>query len=87
MAHTLVLQPKPHHPSVDRFIHGVIRLGGVDNTIIHLVHEDESGALIYGTRTRKISSEKRRAHILDIMHFRLALRRTGKEGNCHASQV
>ena len=72
MAYTWVLKPKPHHPSVDRFIDGVIRLDGVDNSIIHLVHEDESGALVYGRRIPSISSEKRRAQILDIMHFRLA---------------
>jgi hypothetical protein len=39
---------------------------------MQLVHEDESGALVYGRRIPSISSEKRRAQILDIMHFRLA---------------
>jgi len=70
LAHLWVRKPQPHHPSVDPLINGVIRLDGVDNNMIHLVHTDDPGALVDGIRVRAIFSEKRRAHILDVMHFR-----------------
>ncbi len=70
LAHTWVRKPKPHHPSVDPLIYGVIRLDGADNDMIHLVHADNPGGLVDGIRVRAIFSEKRRAHILDIMYFR-----------------
>jgi len=70
LAHTGFRKPKPHHPSVDPLIGGVIRLDGVDNDTIHPVHTDDSGALVDGIRVRAILSVMRRAHILNIMHFR-----------------
>ncbi len=70
LAHTWVRKPKPHHPSVDPLINGVIRLDRVDNNMILLVHTDDPDALVDGIRVRAISSAKRRAHILDIIHFR-----------------
>jgi hypothetical protein len=70
LAHMSVLKPKPHHPSVNPLINGVTRLDGVDNNMIHLVHTNDQGALVGGIGVRAIRSEKRRSHILDLVHFR-----------------
>lgn len=70
LAHTWVCKRKPHHPSIEPLVYGVIRLDGADNNMIHLVHADNPSDLVDGIRVRAIFSETRRAHILDIMHFR-----------------
>ena len=86
-ADTWVRKPKPHHPSVSPLINRVIRVGGVDNNMIHLAHTDDPGALDDGIRVRAIFSEKRAARIIYIMHFRPVRRATGKEANYRAGQV
>lgn len=70
MGHTWVRKPKAHHPPVDPLIYGLIRLDGADGHMVHLVHTNNPGHLVDGIRVAAVFSENRRAHILDIMHFR-----------------
>lgn len=70
LGHTVVKKPKPHHPNVDPLIYGIIRLDGADNNLIHLIHCDDPDDLAVGIRVEAVFSEDRKAHILDIAHFR-----------------